>query len=270
MDALFDSGSGIAPCSTELRLMTFNVQHASPERARAQAAWIAQHDCADVVVLSEVGHGPGREALISALDWHSYTVYAPNVPKPADYTTIVATRHSNSEPAVSGVSHLPHRATAVTFPVGGRIVTVIGLYVPSRGPMEQRNVAKRAFQLAVSEALPALGKAHGDPDGALLVVSGDLNVVEPGHKPHHHVFGPWEYDFYNSFTAAGLVDAYRTIHPSDAEHSWFGQEGSGYRFDHTFLTAAHADKITSCGYVHEVRARKLSDHSAMIASITVT
>jgi hypothetical protein len=45
-----------------------------------------------------------------------------------------------------------------------------------------------------------------------VFVAGDLNVVEPGHIPHHSVFGDREHDFYRSFVGAGLIDAYRALH----------------------------------------------------------
>ncbi len=88
-------------------------------------------------------------------------------------------------------------------------IGLLGLYVPSRGPKERRNQDKRSFQHAVAYALPGFVARFNGP----VIVAGDLNVVEPGHIPHHPVFGDWEYDFYRSFASAGLADAYRLLHP---------------------------------------------------------
>jgi len=48
---------------------------------------------------------------------------------------------------------------------------VVGLYVPSRGPKEQRNVAKRTFQDAVAAALPDVRRRMGV--GGPVVLTGD-------------------------------------------------------------------------------------------------
>ena len=60
------------------QLMVFNAQHASLSRAWRQAAWIASQENADLVVVTEVGAGPGGRALIEGLGEHGYAwVLAP-------------------------------------------------------------------------------------------------------------------------------------------------------------------------------------------------
>jgi exodeoxyribonuclease III len=248
-----------------LGLVTFNAQHAAPDRARRQAAWLGQQPDADVVVLTEVGPGPGGHALLDALTHHGYPhLYAPRPDLP-DYSTVIASRRSPLEPVPTGIEVLPHRAPAVDLRIGGQRVRLLGLYVPSRGPKERRNENKRAFQHAVTQALPLL---LGEFDGP-VVVTGDLNVLEPGHVPHYPVFGRWEYDFYRSFTDIGLTDAYRTLHPDAAGHSWYGRGGNGYRFDHTFITPDRLD-LTGCDYLHAPRHHGLSDHAALRLTAQLT
>ncbi|WP_239379853.1 endonuclease/exonuclease/phosphatase family protein [Frankia sp. CIT1] len=263
--SLFPSPTtAILAATTELRLVTFNAQHAAPDRARRQAAWLGQQTDADVVVLTEVGHGPGGHALVDALAQHGYThVHAPR-PDVPDYRTVIASRSAPLEPVPTGIDVLAHRAPAVDLRIGGQRLRLVGLYVPSRGPATRRNENKRAFQHAVTRALPGVLAGFDGP----VVVTGDLNVVEPGHVPHYPVFGRWEYDFYRSFTDAGLTDAYRTLHPATPGHSWYGRGGNGYRFDHTFLTHDRLD-LTRCDYVHAPRHDGLSDHAAMAIAAVV-
>jgi exodeoxyribonuclease-3 len=121
----------------------------------------------------------------------------------------------------------------------------------------RRNEDKRAFQRAVTAALPGFLTQFGGP----VIVTGDLNVVEPGHIPHHAVFGDWEYGFYRSFAAAGLTDAYRVLHPDTPGHSWFGRSGHGYRFDHAFVTTPHAGLIRSRRYLQAPRELSITDHA---------
>jgi exonuclease III len=260
---LFPPEQAVDPSTTELRALTLNVQHASPARSRRQAEWLAGQPGADIVVLTEVGPGPGGDALEEELRHAGYrSVVGPA--SDGDYRTVLAARGQGMTAAQVPVTVLPYRFPVAQLAVAGQRVTVAGLYVPSRGPKDRRNEDKRAFQAAAAAALPDLVAKPGH----LLVVLGDLNVVEPGHQPHHSVFGPWEYEFYRAFAQAGLADAYRVANPETVDHSWFGRGGNGYRFDHAFTNAA-AEHITACEYLHETRALGLSDHSALLLRVAL-
>jgi exodeoxyribonuclease-3 len=145
-------------------------------------------------------------------------------------------------------------------------IGVVGLYVPSRGGQRQRAVIKRAFLESVTAALPEMSarlKVTGP-----VVITGDLNIVEPGHDPPYTLFKQWEYEFYQSFAAAGFADAFRLCQPEGMDYSWFGRirgdgRRNGYRIDHTFITAAHAPVVRECRYLHGIRENGLSDHAAM-------
>lgn len=266
------SPPGGVASALELRLVTWNVQHASPSRAQRQAGWLASQPEADVLVLTEVKDAPGGLALIQALGEHGYRTIVPTQAG-GDYLTVVATRASAAsgnaltvEALPEGAGFLPHRLVSARVSIGAHPVGVVGLYVPSRGPKERRNVDKRAFQEAVSAYLARLGAVFGD--NGPVVVAGDINVVEPDHQPRYGVFGDWEYRFYADFAdPGGLVDAFRALHPGQVEHSWFGRGGNGYRFDHIFITGRHRRQLRSCRYLHEPRLAGLSDHAAMAVTI---
>ena len=213
-------------------LMLFNAQHAAPGRARRQAAWIAAQENADLVIATEVGSGPGGQALIAALDEHAYSPVLACEPAAPDYRTVLASRGPALIPVPSGIGVFAHRGPAAAVTADGYTVGLLGLYVPSRGPQQRRNQNKRAFQNAVTTALPGFPAQFGGP----VIVAGDLNVVEPGHRPNLPVFGAWEYAFYESFLDAGMTDAYRVRHPEGLDHSWLGRSGTGYRIDHIFVT----------------------------------
>jgi exonuclease III len=247
-------------------VLTWNVQHAAAARARRQIDWLAAQDRADVVVLTEV---PARgDAHAAALADHGYTAHCPT--PTGDYRALLATRLGT----LAVADHLyrgayPSRFVAARIsPPDATALVVIGLYVPSRGPQAHRNVAKRAFQNEVAAVLPHLPDAFGTAQP--VIVAGDLNVLEPGHQPHHTVFGAWEYDFYRAFATAGLTDGFRHWHPAADEHSWFGRAGLGYRFDHLFCTSAHLPALLDCQYLHAPRHRRLSDHSALAATLRLT
>jgi exodeoxyribonuclease-3 len=246
-----------------LRLLVFNAQHASPSRARRQAAWIAAQEDADLVITTEVGAGPGGQALIEALGEHGYSSMLAPEPAAPDYRTALASRGPSLTPAPIGLGVFGHRGPAATVSLGGQVIGLLGLYVPSRGPQQRRNEHKRAFQQAVTKALPGFLAQFGGP----VIVAGDLNVVEPGHVPHLSVFGGWEYGFYRSFLDAGMADTYRLTHRHAHDHSWFGRSGNGYRIDHIFISRPHAAQVRICEYLHEPREHALTDHAAMTLTL---
>ncbi|MGO9296485.1 MAG: endonuclease/exonuclease/phosphatase family protein [Streptosporangiaceae bacterium] len=246
-----------------IRLMLFNAQHAAPGRARRQAAWIAAQQDADLVVITEVGAGPGGQALIEALGEHGYSPVLASETAAPDYRAILGSRGPALTPIPTEIGVLAHRGPAAAVAVGGHTVGLLGLYVPSRGPKRRRNENKRAFQDAVATALPGfLAQFSGS-----AIVAGDLNVVEPGHQPHLPVFGAWEYAFYRSFGDAGMIDAYRASHPDTSEHSWFGRSGNGYRIDHIFVSRQHEAQVRCCRYLQAPRQLGLTDHAAMTLTL---
>ncbi|NKY87545.1 endonuclease/exonuclease/phosphatase family protein [Nocardia veterana] len=253
-----------------VRVLTWNVQHANTLRARKQVSWLSRVD-ADVVVLTEVSAGAAGEVTAQ---WLREAGYAVHLPQPgADRYRVLVAAKGITDPVETAIAVMPHRFVTVRVkPATGALFTVAGIYVPSRGPKHERNVAKRAFQDAVSAALLALTE-QCTPVGP-CVIAGDLNVVEPDHVPHHRVYGAWEYDFYRSFAANGFIDAFRLLHAERTEHSWFGRVGAdgernGYRFDHLFIDSDHRHLVRECAYQHRPRLNGLSDHSAMTLTLHI-
>jgi exodeoxyribonuclease III len=241
----------------ELHVFTWNLRNPSLRRAEMQAAWLEGCD-ADVLILTELKMTAAAELHCDSLERRGYRVEFPTRTE-EDYCVLVAARGKDVRMVELGLGYLPHRALALSFRCRLGRITVVGLYVPSRGPLERRNVAKRRFQKESAERIDSLVRSsQGD-----LIVGGDLNVVERSHVPSYPVFGDWEYRFYESFLNMGLHDAFRTFRPHENDHSWFGRGGNGYRFDHLFVSSCLAARIGRCGYVHSVREEKLSDHSAM-------
>lgn len=253
-------GPAHRPADDGVRLLLFNAQHASADRSRRQAAWIASQEDADIAVLTEVSSTHGGDALGTALTERGYVILIASQPQTPDYRTVVACRTADAHPVASPVTVTPHRAPAARITIGGHDIGVLGLYVPSRGPKEHRNVAKRAFQNAVAEALPKLSSTFPEMP---VIVAGDLNIIERGHQPPHKVFAEWEYAFYDAFQAASLTDSFRHLHPDKVAHSWYGRTGSGFRFDHLFVSTPHADQVLACDYHQEAGEAGLTDHAVM-------
>jgi exonuclease III len=79
---------------------------------------------------------------------------------------------------------------------------------------------------------------------------------------------------FTSLVAVGLVDLWRRQHGDAREHTWFSHPGPagpgrGFRIDHAFASPAVADRMTGCRYDHEVRERRLSDHSLLVVDLAI-
>ena len=102
-----------------------------------------------------------------------------------------------------------------------------------------------------------------------MLFCGDFNILEPNHYPHYPTFQDWEYEFYNSLSKFDLVDAYKEKYKNKQAHSWFDRQGSGFRFDHSFISQDICNLLDDCYYMDEPRIQKLSDHSAIITVLNI-
>jgi exodeoxyribonuclease III len=249
---------------TVLTVLNWNIRNPSPQRAALQAKWIINSK-SNIVILTELKQSSGCQQIVHLLESYGYQVFI-STPEKNDYCVMTAVRGFLASSADLPVSYLNHRILGTKCRTASETISVVGIYVPSRGSVTERNVRKRNFQKHVTAALPDLTNASS---ASSLIIAGDLNVLERNHDPHHAVFGEWEYLFYDSFLESGLVDAYRLLHPKEPGHSWFGQKELGYRFDHLFVSKNLANRVIRCDYLSETRRLKLSDHSAMGATISL-
>ena len=248
-----------------LSLLTLNIGNPSVARAKRQLAWLIMRD-EQVLVLTETKASAGCRLLADSLTDAGYAVHWPG-PGPGEYgTMIVATVPVTPDDGFRDrVGYLPARAAAVTLAAPDGPLRVIGLYVPARDASIGKTERKRKWLTACDAALAATVTEMP------AIVLGDLNVLEPAHRPAYPFFEPFEYDFYCALvTAHGLTDVFRHLHPDEAEYSWVGRVGDGYRYDHAFCCRSLAGRITACDYLHQPRFDGLSDHSALTMQLAIT
>lgn len=246
-----------------LSLLTFNIGNPSPARAERQLAWLASRD-EHILVLTETKASAGCKLIADAFTNAGYAVCFPE-PGPGEYgTMIISMIATEPDDFGSRVGYLPSRAASVILPSAEGPVRVAGLYVPSRDASPEKTARKRQW-------LGACGNALASITGEMpVILLGDLNILEPGHKPHYPSFAPFEYDFYRELSEThGMTDVFRQLHPHDAEYSWVGRTGDGYRYDHAFCSGTLLDAIVSCHYVHQPRETRLSDHSALTTLFSI-
>jgi exodeoxyribonuclease III len=243
----------------QIRLLNWNIRNPSLSRAQQQADWLIQTG-ANVIILTEAKYSQGCRFLSDWLTSYGFTVFFPQ-PTTMDYCVIIAIKEIHHQKVELDAAFLSHRLVSLHCETAIGMVHIVGTYVPSRGPKERRNEDKRQFQTQIMHLLRDRSRS------STIILAGDLNVIERNHIPHHAVFGEWEYEFYETFTQNGWMDAYRYLHPASLEYSWFGRKREGYRFDHIFISDGLSPYVTECWYTHEVRTTGLSDHSAMFLTL---
>jgi exodeoxyribonuclease III len=241
-----------------LKLLTLNVGNPSEERAQRQLEWLAGRR-EDVLVLTETKASTGCQLLSEAFRRAGYLVFG-DAPPAGQYGVMVASRLPLEADWWAGRRlYQRERAVAALLRLGdGSWLRIIGVYVPSRDASAEKVERKRRF-------LAELGEDLADCSGSPLALLGDLNILEPDHRPRYPFFKPFEYEFYRRLGSQGLVDAYRVCCAGVDEYSWVGRTGDGYRYDHAFVSGELGEAVTACCYVHEIRvgAGRWTDHSAL-------
>jgi exodeoxyribonuclease-3 len=243
--------------SERLSILTLNIGNPSCERAERQLEWL-QDRAEDVLVLTETAASRGCDLLAERFSRANWEVRFRR-PAEGERGVLIASRVQLADRGADLVSYLPARVESVT--VAGGLLEIIGVYVPSRDGSTAKIDRKRRFVAELTRAVRSMTRRS--------VLLGDLNVIEPSHRPRYAWFQDWEYALYRDLLEAGWVDAYRLQQPSKTEHSWVGYEGDGYRYDHAFVSADLTDQVIACAYLHEAREGDLTDHSAMTLKLAI-
>lgn len=168
----------------------------------------------------------------------------------------------------------PERLLSAQVCAPGGDIALHTIYVPTgvRGPEPKLTTLTRLYaRLACHSATPRI--LCGDfnlpqeeqPDGTLVTfaqtrtATGYTLPVAVWKRRMHAAEGL----MMRSLADYDLPDVYRQLHGFDrTDASWVApNSGRGFRLDHVF--ASRALRVRSCRYLHELRERCLSDHSAV-------
>lgn len=243
----------------ELRLCALNVN--SPSRTRAQGIvdWLLGSR-SNVLVLTEMQPSDGGRHILSCLEAEGFAVTCPPGWSGGPYFAAIASRGFVAQ-ATQAVAFDPRVVAADLF-AGSKAIRLVGVYGPTNGMTGDSSRRRRQFQNQFLEFVRNISTPA-------LCIAGDLNVVEPGHRPHLPSFEQHDYDFYTSLLQLELRDAYRVLDPSGTDHSWISARFGNQRLDHS-LVGTEAGIIKSCEYDHSTRRDGLSDHAALRTTIALT
>lgn len=273
-----------------MRLVTWNVNSLRARLPRV-LEFLAEH-APDVLCLQETKTDPSAfpheqlaEAGYVAAD-HSGGRWAG--------VAVVARSELGVGDAVSGLPGEPveDEARWVEATVGGAL-RVASVYVPNGRELGSEWYAQKLdFFAAMATRVGQLRAGAGDADAAgsaaagageaaplPLVVAGDMNVAPADADVYDpaaflevtHTSEP-ERAALRSVIDAGLLDAYRVIHPDEVGYTWWDyrqghfHRGLGMRIDLTLVSPELAPRLTRVGIERDYRkGSKPSDHVPLVA-----
>jgi exodeoxyribonuclease III len=247
-----------------LGILTVNIGAAALPRGTALHEWLSTRT-EDVFVLTETSSGAGTGHLCDEFrraGWH--VLHEPDSGGDRGVALFskvaILENHFLSRAAVT----LPGRVVSAVLDTHPR-VGVVGVYVPSRDRSVDKVDKKQRFIDTWLSALSSLPLETAQS----MVVTGDYNVIARHHVPRHSGFLPFEYALLDNLEALGLADVHDHLTPGAVEYSWVGRTGDGYRYDYMHVGHALMSRARSCRYLHETRAQRLTDHSALTMELAM-
>lgn len=242
--------------ATQLRLCTLNVGSPSPSRAQRLVDWLLTCG-SNALILTEMQPKDGGQLIRTSLHTEGFQVMCTPGWSGSRFLTVVATKGFE----VTAVQPIPFdpRIVAVDLASTGGKLRLIGVYAPTNGMSPESSQRRREFQQRLLTYLASMNL----PD---LCVTGDLNVVEPDHRPPLPAFEDHDYAFYTGLKDLSLQDAYRVCQPDGGDHSWFSPRFGNQRLDHVFI-GQHVGVLSECAYDHSTRRQQLTDHAALKAVV---
>ena len=229
----------------ELRVLSWNIRAGGGSRAPQIVRAVVKTSAA-IVVLSEYRNNDAgitiRHKLLQAGYRYQAVTHAMGT---ANSVLLVSKLPFASElhPAADDV----YSANIVTAHFAA--FSLVGVYLPH----------KKKHQLL--PYMTDIVSNHSQP----YVIAGDYNTGKNyvDQKGNSFMYT----DELSALEQAGMTDAFRLVHGEAEEYSWYSHQGNGYRYDHTYVSAALAATVKDCYYIHDYRESGLSDHSAMMLTM---
>jgi exonuclease III len=252
-----------------MRVLTWNLNFRRDVPAQVAAALVHSPD---VVVFQEV-----RSASYSALaevlaaaglgEFRTSVDAVGGAAGPNRYVAVASRWPMRSAEPVG--SPVPQTAVCEVVESPDGPFDLVGVYVPS---IARADGVKVPTQLAIRERLRRCSERPH-------LVCGDFNSPKAESaegvtlftRPVRVAEFEGEHALMGGLVEVGMRDAFRDCNGFDVEdRSWFwknrGRTG-GYRLDHIFVSAHF--EVGACWYDHTVRERGLSDHSLMVAEVSL-
>ena len=150
------------------------------------------------------------------------------------------------------------------------------VYVPNGRTLDSPEFPRKlAFLDAMAQRAAALRGAPALIAGDMNVAPADADVYDPAaFIGGTHVSADERGRLEQIQSAGELVDAYRALHPSEPQFTWWDyraghfHKGLGLRIDLALLSASLRPRLQACGMVRDYRkGTKPSDHAPLLVDL---
>lgn len=256
-----------------ISFLSLNIGNPSLERAKKQCSWLEGRK-EDVFILTETKVSQGCAYIEEFFLQYGYDLFSMNSSLSYD---VSFPKSKTGDLGVMIISKYPikkcshffaedsifySRQLETTISVNGKLINVMGLYVPSRDRSDKKIMRKKTF-------LDNIKNLINNSNNTPRIFMGDLNILERKHIPHYSSFFEWEYAFYDELINKGYIDTYRYCNNEKQEYSWVGRTNDGYRYDYGFVSSDLKNNILNCQYLHETRKKRLTDHSGIVMKLKI-
>jgi exodeoxyribonuclease-3 len=178
--------------STKLKILSWNIQNPSLERAKKQTEWLIKMN-SDILILTEVKDSNGFNIIRMQLEFYGYKLI---YNKSNSYFTVIALRKINYKEREISLVLEQQRSVFIELCTFIGKIGLIGTYVPTNSRDPETLLIKKQFQDSlISEIKKFFSNKYQELS---LIIAGDLNILDPSHYPRYPQFDRWNY-FYNFF-----------------------------------------------------------------------
>lgn len=182
---------------------------------------------------------------------------------------------SMSEPVIGLTGDpVPDEARWCEAVVAG--IRFVSVYAPNGRALDSPEFPRKLAFL--DAAVNRVGQLAGTP----LIVAGDMNIAPADIDVYDPVafvgsthVTPQERSRLEAMLATGLVDAYRRLHPTEVQYTWWDyragnfHKGLGLRIDLALVSTDLADRLRHCGIDRNYRkGKKPSDHAPLLVDLS--
>jgi exodeoxyribonuclease-3 len=261
-------------------VMTWNVLQGGGKRRPRILGQIAESKAA-VIGLTEIRRN-NLDAWTIGLQRLGYTYIEHSCPEGEDgdltHSVLIASRVPLQRVELEQVED-PARWTAVYIP--SLDVHLLCVHIPGTPDDKVRPGTYSLLGVERKQLMWEAVMRHIEPrKDKRLIVMGDFNTgrndidKSPEGTPYKCA------QFIDRLQDLGMLDTFRTLHPTKREYTWYSRSKrgrrdlNGFRLDHIFVSTALSYGIVATEHVHHVRGPvaqgKLSDHAIVIAELDLT
>jgi endonuclease/exonuclease/phosphatase family metal-dependent hydrolase len=246
-----------------LRLVGYNIRFGGRGREASIVAVLEQIG-ADVVVLQEATNPMVVHTVAKALGLQVIAA----VPKAS-----VAVLSRSAVDDVTWLTLRPGRGF-VSLRLVDHDVRLFAVHLSS-------GLSRRGETIRIGEVAQLLAEVASGSLSARSIIAGDLNSIAPGDVPTLRRLPTWirillrfdggiRSDVMSSLAAAGLVDAYRHLHPTEPGLTMPSTDPT-VRLDYTMLGPDLVDRVLACGPadLDPVALARASDHLPLVTLLDV-